>query len=159
MSELGLGLGDLRSVDRADVYKAGRLAAELERRSDEVSFRYLAEYVDAGGPPVASTLPISKTPIITTAGAVPSFFAGLLPEGVRLQAVITGTKTSPDDHLTLLCRLCPRHLGGPGSARAHRPAWCSGESLRGDDLHTGEHLLGTGNPQAQPGQSTTAPGQ
>ncbi|HEY5855977.1 MAG TPA: type II toxin-antitoxin system HipA family toxin, partial [Aldersonia sp.] len=40
--------------------------------------------------------------LVTGAGAVPAFFAGLLPEGIRLGAVVTSTKTSIDDHLTLL---------------------------------------------------------
>ena len=39
---------------------------------------------------------------MTGGGVVPPFFAGLLPEGIRLGAVLTSTKTSIDDHLTLL---------------------------------------------------------
>jgi hypothetical protein len=35
-------------------------------------------------------------------GAVPPFFAGLLPEGVRLGVVTSSTKTSADDHFTWL---------------------------------------------------------
>jgi hypothetical protein len=41
-------------------------------------------------------------PVVTTGGAVPPFFAGLLPEGVRLGVVTSSTKISADDHLTLL---------------------------------------------------------
>lgn len=33
---------------------------------------------------------------------MPPFFAGLLPEGVRLQALTAAARTSIDDHLTLL---------------------------------------------------------
>jgi serine/threonine-protein kinase HipA len=104
-------LTDLRSVDRADVYKAGQLAAGLSRDGDEVVFHYDPDYLRAGGPPVASTLPLSTSSVISGAGAVPPFFAGLLPEGVRLQAVVTGTKTSPDDHLTLLMALGADMIG------------------------------------------------
>jgi serine/threonine-protein kinase HipA len=39
---------------------------------------------------------------VTGSGAVPAFFAGLLPEGARLHAVVAAVKTSPDDELSLL---------------------------------------------------------
>ncbi len=104
-------LTDLRAVDRADVYKAGRLAGSLERFGDDVRFSYRPEYRSDGGPPVAGTLPLSEQAVSAGAGAVPTFFAGLLPEGVRLQAVVTGTKTSPDDHLTLLMALGADAIG------------------------------------------------
>jgi serine/threonine-protein kinase HipA len=104
-------LTELRSIDRADVYKAGQLAGSLERDGDDIAFRYLTGYLDAAGPAVASGLPLSPIPVRTGAGAVPPFFAGLLPEGARLQAVVTGTKTSPDDHLTLLMALGADAIG------------------------------------------------
>jgi serine/threonine-protein kinase HipA len=49
-----------------------------------------------------SLLRSGEYPVTTTGGAVPSYFAGLLPEGVRLGVVTSSTKTSADDHLTLL---------------------------------------------------------
>ena len=51
---------------------------------------------------MASTLPVRREPYRTPGGAVPAFFAGLLPEGARLQAVISGAKTSADDEMSLL---------------------------------------------------------
>lgn len=94
---------DPRDVDRADVYKAGVLAGQLHRDGDQVSFRYALTYLE--GPKarqVAWTLPKTDEPTIATGGSVPAFFAGLLPEGARLQAVVQATRTSVDDHLTLL---------------------------------------------------------
>ena len=49
-----------------------------------------------------SLLRSREYPVVTTGGAVPAFFAGLLPEGVRLGVATSSTKTSADDHLTLL---------------------------------------------------------
>lgn len=90
---------DVRSVQRADVYKAGHLAAALERVDGGTEFSYLAEY---DGPEVATTLPRTPDPLVTPAGAVPAFFAGLLPEGRRFSSLQRSIKTSADDELSLL---------------------------------------------------------
>lgn len=71
----------LRAVTAADVWKRRRRAARLRREGGAVEFAYLPEYVEAGGPAVASTLPVVPGVVRTSAGAVPPFFAGLLPEG------------------------------------------------------------------------------
>ena len=92
----------LRRVREADVYKGDVLAARLRRVDAGIEFTYLPEYRDAGGRSVATTLPLTDQPLITTAGAVPPFFAGLLPEGRRLTAVRRAVKTSADDELSLL---------------------------------------------------------
>ncbi len=95
-------LEQLRSVNRADVYKDGRLAANLTRTPAGVEFRYTDEWVDADGPPVASTLPVTDRAVVRSGGAVPAYFAGLLPEGRRLGALRQAVKTSADDELSLL---------------------------------------------------------
>ena len=99
---------DLRQVTEADVYLGDQLVGTLVREpDDQVSFDYLGTYDPAGGAvrdrSVSwSLLRTGRFPVRATGGAVPPFFAGLLPEGVRLGIVTTSTKTSPDDHLTLL---------------------------------------------------------
>lgn len=92
---------DPRRVERADVYKAGALAAQLVRREGGTEFAYRPEYLDIG-PAVATTLPLAEEPVRAPAGAVPPFFAGLLPEGRRLSALRRHVKTSADDDLSLL---------------------------------------------------------
>ncbi len=102
------GLLDLRNIPEADAYIGEDLAAHLIRGSeDTISFNY----IDHQRPTQArirersvswSLLRSGKYPVVTTGGAVPPFFAGLLPEGVRLGVVTSSTKTSADDHLTLL---------------------------------------------------------
>jgi serine/threonine-protein kinase HipA len=89
-------------VKSADVFKKGVLAARLHRNSDGVIFSYDESYLATSGPAVASTLPLTPEPRITPAGAVPPFFAGLLPEGRRLSALRRSVKTSADDELSLL---------------------------------------------------------
>ncbi|HEU4492097.1 MAG TPA: HipA N-terminal domain-containing protein [Jiangellales bacterium] len=50
---------------------------------------------------MATTLPLTDVPVVTAAGAVPPFFAGLLPEGRRLSSLWRAVKTSADDELSL----------------------------------------------------------
>jgi len=99
---------DLRQVERADVYLEDELVGSLERGADDtISFDYLPAE-DPLQTPVRdrsvawSLLRSASFPVEATGGAVPPFFAGLLPEGVRLGVLTSSTKTSPDDHLTLL---------------------------------------------------------
>ncbi|MDR6504367.1 HipA domain-containing protein [Arthrobacter oryzae] len=86
----------------ADVYKAGVLAARLERHEGGTKFSYLPGYLAAGGPAVASSLPLTDRPVLSAAGAAPPYFTGLLPEGRRLNALRRSVKTSVDDELSLL---------------------------------------------------------
>ena len=86
----------------ADVYKAGVPAARLERHDGGTKFSYLPGYLAAGGPAVASSLPLSTEPVLSAAGAAPPYFTGLLPEGRRLNALRRSVKTSMDDELSLL---------------------------------------------------------
>lgn len=95
-------LEQLRSVDSADVVRSGRVAATLRRTRDGVEFRYRDYWVDQQRPPVATTLPVSREPVLRPGGALPAYFAGLLPEGRRLGALRRAVKTSADDELSLL---------------------------------------------------------
>ena len=95
-------LDRLRRVEAADVLLEGRPVARLRRTPAGVAFAYLPEHVAAGGRPVATSLPVSTDELVSPSGAVPPFFAGLLPEGRRLTAIRAATKTSADDELTLL---------------------------------------------------------
>lgn len=121
---------DMREVTEADVYIGEALAARLSRgRGDEIRFDYLArELVDGSVRDQSvswSLLRSGEYPVITAGGAVPAFFAGLLPEGVRLGVVTTSTKTSEDDHLTLLLAVGADTVGNvrvfPGGAEPVRP--------------------------------------
>ncbi|GAA4804461.1 type II toxin-antitoxin system HipA family toxin [Tomitella cavernea] len=111
MSSAAIPAAALRHVDSADVYAGDSAVATLHRDGDDVVFDYLAlgaspELLGAAAvrsASVAWTLPADHpAPVVASAGAVPPFFAGLLPEGVRLGVVTSSTKTSPDDHFTLL---------------------------------------------------------
>jgi serine/threonine-protein kinase HipA len=93
---------ELGAVQKADVFKGDQLAAHLTRNEGGVKFDYTPEYLASALPQVAHTLPKTDKPQLVTAGGVPSFFAGLLPEGRRLQVLQRAIKTSADDELSLL---------------------------------------------------------
>lgn len=96
-------LDQLRAVDTADVYKAGCFAGQLRRSGDDTVFRYAEDYLaDSATAPLAFTVPKSHGEFRATGGSVLPFFAGLLPEGLRLTAVTAAMQTSEDDHLSLL---------------------------------------------------------
>ena len=95
-------LRQLRLVQTADVYKAGVPAGVLRRLPDRTEFSYLPEYLGAGGPPVAWSLPTRTQAFTAPAAAVPAFFAGLLPEGRRLTALRRSVGTSADDEFSML---------------------------------------------------------
>ncbi|MDH5676091.1 MAG: HipA domain-containing protein [Myxococcales bacterium] len=86
----------------ADVYVGDVLAGQLERTQHGARFSYDAGYLAARGPAVAFTLPLREAPYETHGVNLHTFFAGLLPEGLRLQALVRRTKTSEDDLLSLL---------------------------------------------------------
>lgn len=122
---------DLREVAHADVYVGDQLAGRLTRGPrDTVAFDYLEDF-DLGHGSVRersvswSLLRTGAYPLVTTGGAVPPFFAGLLPEGVRLGVVTSSTKTSADDHLTLLLAIGADTIGNvrviPSEADPVRP--------------------------------------
>ncbi len=93
----------LKRVQSADVYKNGILAGSLSRTAaGAVRFAYVQEYLESGNSPVAFSLPLSKQSVDTSNGALPAFFAGLLPEGHRLTVLKNAAKTSFDDEMTLL---------------------------------------------------------
>ncbi|NKG20805.1 type II toxin-antitoxin system HipA family toxin [Paeniglutamicibacter terrestris] len=93
----------LRFIERADVYKNGVHAGELSRTTTGgIRFDYLASYLAEGQTPVAFSLPLDNAAVQRPNGALPAFFAGLLPEGHRLTVLKNATKTSFDDELTLL---------------------------------------------------------
>jgi serine/threonine-protein kinase HipA len=93
---------EIGRIQKADVYKGEALAAHLTRTKEGVKFEYTPEYLATSLPQIAHTLPKKEEPKLVAAGGIPSFFAGLLPEGRRLHVLQRAIKTSADDELSLL---------------------------------------------------------
>lgn len=96
---------DPRSVDRLDIFRNAERIGLLRRTLHGATFEYDAAFFEAhrhlpGG--VATSLPYAKRSIETTGVNLPTYFAGLLPEGLRLKVLLQRVKTSEDDLFSLL---------------------------------------------------------
>lgn len=140
---------DVRHIEEADVWKANRLAATIRRTPQGTVFSYTTKYLASRGPAVATTLPVSDQLIQTPAGAVPTYFAGLLPEGRRLSALRSVIKTSADDDLSLVLAVGADPVGDvqilPAGVTPHVPEpslqWKSNADVTFRELLTDANVL------------------
>jgi serine/threonine-protein kinase HipA len=91
------------SIEELDVFREGQAIGGLKRLPKGCIFRYTDEFLASSQPPVALHLP--KTPdglLVEGLSNLPTFFAGLLPEGVMFQAIRTVIRTAADDLFSLL---------------------------------------------------------
>jgi serine/threonine-protein kinase HipA len=88
-------------VVKVDVYRCTERIGEIERIKDGSIFRYTPELTGREGG-IAFQLPYREREFVTQGVNLHPFFANLLPEGLRFQALVRKTKTSADDLLSLL---------------------------------------------------------
>jgi serine/threonine-protein kinase HipA len=94
---------DFRSVEELDVYRSDQHVASLRRRPKGCEFRYTDTYLASGERPIALHLPKSADGTLTEGVAnLPTYFAGLLPEGIMFNAVKTMIGTATDDLFAIL---------------------------------------------------------
>ena len=91
-------------VNEVDVYCRQKLVGRIVRTNNGSEFHCLES---AGEKPptrvgVAFSIPPSRKRVVTHGINLHPFFAGLLPEGLRLSSLTRRTKTSADDLLSLL---------------------------------------------------------
>lgn len=94
-----------RAVATVDVYKNEQRIGELQRTQHGARFSYAPSYLtDQRDTPVAVAfaLPPRADPYEVVGTNLHPFFAGLLPEGLRLRALVRALKTSEDDLFSLL---------------------------------------------------------
>ncbi|MCB0384894.1 MAG: HipA domain-containing protein [Bdellovibrionales bacterium] len=101
-----------KDIETLQVYKGKDLAGELRRTKKGCEFIYdkifLSNPSDMG---ICFAMPKSQSSYRHDGVNLPPFFAGLLPEGLRLKALIKGLKTSEDDLFTLLAAIGDRCVG------------------------------------------------
>jgi serine/threonine-protein kinase HipA len=92
-------------VELVHVYRNATHVGALRRTSHGAVFEYEPAFFEAhralpGG--LATHLPFAQRTIETTGTNLHPYFTGLLPEGLRLRALLQRTKTSEDDQFSLL---------------------------------------------------------
>lgn len=96
-------LESLKSIDQAIVLKKGIPAASLVRTTQGAILHYFPDYLlNEHYPDISYHLPKRKEPYETFGTNLHPYFAGLLPEGLRLRVLSLKLKTSEDDLLSLL---------------------------------------------------------
>ncbi len=105
---------DPKAVVVADVFQDRTHVGTLRRTQHGATFRYDDRYYDAhhakpGG--IAVHLPYAVREVTTHGVNLPPYFAGLLPEGLRLSALLKRLKTSEDDLFSLLLAAGPDTIG------------------------------------------------
>ena len=97
-----MSLEKSKTENEALVYQGDILAGRLKRDTQKISFTYDANYLSLSLPGIFFHLPATAQPYTWPSYHLPPFFAGLLPEGMRLNALIRSVKTSADDMFSLL---------------------------------------------------------
>lgn len=100
---------DQAKVSSANVFRDQILIGKITRTKTGSVFEYNSEFLKKLGADkqekekgAAYHLPYSRPKIETAGVNLHPYFAGLLPEGLRLRALVQNTKTSEDDLLSLL---------------------------------------------------------
>lgn len=96
---------DFKETSSVNVYKEKELVGTLYRTARGATFEYqniLLPSLGGNSSGIAFSLPLPTRKYNTSGTNLHPFFAGLLPEGLRLSSLVKGLKTSPDDLFTLL---------------------------------------------------------
>ncbi|MDD4203263.1 MAG: HipA N-terminal domain-containing protein [Candidatus Omnitrophica bacterium] len=84
-------------MQKADVFIEDRLVGSLIKNDKQYVFEYIADY---DGKPISLTMPISQKRY--EFDEFPSFFDGLLPEGIQLESLLKNNKVDRQDYLAQL---------------------------------------------------------
>lgn len=91
-----------KEINELNIYKNSEFAGVLKRTFQGCELHFSQEFIERNTAPYFSYC-IKKTssPLMTQGDNLPPFFAGLLPEGRRFNALIKKLKTSEDDLFSL----------------------------------------------------------
>lgn len=104
-------LEDAKALEQLDVYKSTTLAGTLTRTKTGSVFTFDQAFLSNGNLGISFHLS-AENPTYTNYGdSLPPFFAGLLPEGLRLNALISKIKTSADDLFSILATVGSQSIG------------------------------------------------
>lgn len=101
---------DLKKISKIYIFQEAQPCGQLLRTEQGSIFEYGKTFIQ-NKTSIAFNLPVSSQAISTSGDNLHPFFAGLLPEGLRLNALIAATKTSASDMFTLLAASGPDTIG------------------------------------------------
>ncbi len=94
---------DAKKIQQLKIYKNNAYAAVLNRTVNGCELRFDPEFVRQNAHMLMTyQTPVQAGPVIFEGVNLPPYFAGLLPEGLRLKALTKRIKTSSDDLFSLL---------------------------------------------------------
>jgi serine/threonine-protein kinase HipA len=106
-----LRLEDAKALEQLDVYKGTTLAGTLARTKTGSVFTFDQAFLSSGNQGISLHLSAENLTYTSYGDSLPPFFAGLLPEGLRLSALISRIKTSADDLFSILATVGTQAIG------------------------------------------------
>jgi len=122
-----LRLEDAKALEQLDVYKGTTFAGTLTRTKTGSMFAFDQAFLSNGNKGISFHLSAENATYTSYGDSLPPFFAGLLPEGLRLSALISRIKTSADDLFSILATVGSQSIGdinvvAPGNTSQIRSA-------------------------------------
>lgn len=103
---------NFKDITELRIYKNSKLSGTLKRTPQGSEFTFTPVFLeDKKEDSFSYCIKKSSTPIITMGDNLPPFFAGLLPEGRRLNSVVRKLKTSEDDLFSIFAALGSECIG------------------------------------------------
>lgn len=118
---------DYRSLDRLHVFRQDEYVGDLYRLPKGCAFHYTKEFLSSNEPPIALNLPRNEDGVrVEGVFNLPTFFAGLLPEGVMFNAVRSMIGAASDDLFGILAASGFDAIGDvdvrvPGADKSYSP--------------------------------------
>ena len=95
-------LNDIKNISKLKIYKNSEFAGVLKRTPQGCEFHLSEDFITKTTVPYFSyCIKNTSNPLIMNGDNLPAFFAGLLPEGLRFNALVKKIKTSEDDLFSL----------------------------------------------------------
>ena len=96
-------MSEFKDISTLKIYKNSEFAGVLQRSPDGCELKFDSHFIENPEIPYFSyCIPKTKSNIVLHGDNLPPFFAGLLPEGRRFNALINKIKTSEDDLFSIL---------------------------------------------------------
>lgn len=103
---------DFKQIEELTVFRGPHVAGTLKRTKAGSEFIFDSKFLGLQQyRGLSYTMPKQKDNYTYRGLNLPPFFAGLLPEGLRLKALVKAVKTSEDDMFTLLTAMGERTIG------------------------------------------------